>query len=299
VFPDLAVCIHIMASGNPYGLSEISHFGSFQRVGGKAGGFISKKFFHPSTLRNQEKLWKAQTLDEREQKRQIELERRRDEERQIESLRKEMYMVGQGKASDFAPSKSSDEQSHSKGDGEQSVFLEQEKRRRNMLKQQKADERNTSGASQPLNSSRYSEDIHNLGHTTVWGSWYSVESGCWGYACCQTVKRGSKCPDATLLSKAGLSRSASQSFNEDAAAGTRSLEDSCSKAQSSSSRGDEQGQAASESGNNKKRHVGLIDSEFIEAREKRHEKHRRQEQPNDRSKASEYLADLLLDPALA
>ena len=36
------------------GLSEISHFGSFQRVGGKAGGFINKKFFHPSSLRNQD-----------------------------------------------------------------------------------------------------------------------------------------------------------------------------------------------------------------------------------------------------
>ena len=25
----------------------------------EAGGFINKKFFHPSTMRNQEKLWKA------------------------------------------------------------------------------------------------------------------------------------------------------------------------------------------------------------------------------------------------
>ena len=72
------------SSGNPMGLSEISHFGTFQRVGGKvvilcsqlvglrsfrsiqlaaassqAGGFINKKFFHPSSIRNQERLWKA------------------------------------------------------------------------------------------------------------------------------------------------------------------------------------------------------------------------------------------------
>jgi hypothetical protein len=30
------------------------------RVGAKAGGFISKKFFHPSNFKNQEKLWQAQ-----------------------------------------------------------------------------------------------------------------------------------------------------------------------------------------------------------------------------------------------
>merc|ERR1712129_492371 len=110
-------------------------------MGGKAGGFINKKFFHPSTLRNQEKLWKAQTEDERERKKQSELEKRRDEERQIEMLRKEMYLAGQGKASDLAPSTQPDAQSHKNVDGEQSERLasvEQEKRRRNMLKQQKA-----------------------------------------------------------------------------------------------------------------------------------------------------------------
>ena len=83
------------------GLSEISHFGTFQRVGGKAGGFINKKFFHPSTLRNQEKLWKAQTEEEREARKQQELQKRRDEERQVEELRKQMYLSGQGKSTDF------------------------------------------------------------------------------------------------------------------------------------------------------------------------------------------------------
>ena len=30
------------------------------RVGSKAGGFIAKKFFHPTNRRNLERLWKAQ-----------------------------------------------------------------------------------------------------------------------------------------------------------------------------------------------------------------------------------------------
>mmetsp|Transcript_24368 Transcript_24368/g.69480 ORF Transcript_24368/g.69480 Transcript_24368/m.69480 type:complete len:144 (-) Transcript_24368:2-433(-) len=80
---------------NPFGLSEISHYGSMQRVGGKAAGFINKKFFHPSSLRNQEKLWKAQTEDARIRRQEKELNNQREEERQVEELRKQMYLSGQ------------------------------------------------------------------------------------------------------------------------------------------------------------------------------------------------------------
>lgn len=88
-------------SGNPFGLSEISHYGSMQRVGGKAGGFINKKFFHPSSLRNQEKLWKAQTKEATEQREQAQMEKQRDEERAVEALRKQMYLQGQSTASAY------------------------------------------------------------------------------------------------------------------------------------------------------------------------------------------------------
>lgn len=92
----LVFCAASLAmSGNPFGLSELSHYGSMQRVGGKAAGFINKKFFHPSSLRNQEKLWKAQTEHSRDQRKQAQLERQREEEMQVEGLRKQMYLRGQ------------------------------------------------------------------------------------------------------------------------------------------------------------------------------------------------------------
>eukprot|EP00406_Dinophysis_acuminata_P065467 CAMPEP_0179287550 /NCGR_PEP_ID=MMETSP0797-20121207/40324_1 /TAXON_ID=47934 /ORGANISM="Dinophysis acuminata, Strain DAEP01" /LENGTH=122 /DNA_ID=CAMNT_0020996487 /DNA_START=59 /DNA_END=423 /DNA_ORIENTATION=- len=87
-----------MSSGNPFGLAELSHYGTMQRVGGKAASFINKKFFHPSSMRNQEKLWKAQTEDARERMKQVQLEQQRSEERQVEELRKQMYLHGQGKS---------------------------------------------------------------------------------------------------------------------------------------------------------------------------------------------------------
>eukprot|EP00913_Durusdinium_trenchii_P018430 g17314.t1 len=79
-----------MSTGNPYGLSEISHYGSMRNVGGKAGGFINKKFFHPSSLRNQERLWKAITADAVEKRKQDDLEKAREEERKVDALRKEI-----------------------------------------------------------------------------------------------------------------------------------------------------------------------------------------------------------------
>merc|ERR1719215_452494 len=123
---------------NPYGLSEISHFGAFQRVGGKAAGFINKKFFHPSTLKNQEKLWAAQTKDERERREQQEREKRREEERNVEIMRKQLYLAGQGKTSDNFTF-SNEASSSSKDEGqtratEQREAAELERKRRALLK---------------------------------------------------------------------------------------------------------------------------------------------------------------------
>lgn len=37
------------------------------------------------------------------------------------------------------------------------------------------------------------EDVHVNGHTTVWGSYYSLDTGLWGYACCKITNRGAAC----------------------------------------------------------------------------------------------------------
>ncbi|CAL1148904.1 unnamed protein product [Cladocopium goreaui] len=124
-----------MSTGNPYGLSEISHYGSMRNVGGKAGGFINKKFFHPSSLRNQEKLWKAITSDAAEKRKQDDLEKAREEERKVDALRKEMYLAGQSKSAMFTAASSSE--GKERGTLEQIKANRELKRRKELLKEAK------------------------------------------------------------------------------------------------------------------------------------------------------------------
>jgi pre-mRNA-processing factor SLU7 len=57
--------------------------------------------------------------------------------------------------------------------------------------------------------SRYEEDVMVGNHTSVWGSWYDLERGIWGYACCHNTTKHSYCSGedgkaAALKSKALL-----------------------------------------------------------------------------------------------
>lgn len=73
--------------------------GAFQQgLGSKAGGFVAKKFFHPSSHRNKEKMWKWEMEQEETRKKDEELQLRREEERKMEELRASNAMLGQGGA---------------------------------------------------------------------------------------------------------------------------------------------------------------------------------------------------------
>ncbi|KDN36015.1 hypothetical protein K437DRAFT_260255 [Tilletiaria anomala UBC 951] len=41
--------------------------------------------------------------------------------------------------------------------------------------------------------SKYEEDVFDQNHTAVWGSWYDLVSGQWGYGCCRSTMKGSYC----------------------------------------------------------------------------------------------------------
>lgn len=203
-------------SGNPYGLSGISHYGTMQRVGGKAAGFINKKFFHPSSLRNQEKLWLAESAHEIETKKQDELDKRRAEERQVEELRKQMYLAGQAtKGSDMLCAASSGAGQTQHLTKEQRLAFEEQRRRKSLLKEERLarddqEEGDAEGElmgqekAQPqlseaellasLAKSNYREDVHVKGHYAVWGSWYATEDDRWGFVCCKTMDRNKRCP---------------------------------------------------------------------------------------------------------
>ncbi|KAF8558005.1 hypothetical protein OG21DRAFT_1595630 [Imleria badia] len=41
--------------------------------------------------------------------------------------------------------------------------------------------------------SKYPEDVYVNNHTSVWGSWYDVSTGTWGYGCCHSIIHMSYC----------------------------------------------------------------------------------------------------------
>jgi len=173
---------------------------------------ISKKFFHPSSFRNQEKLWKVQTADEREKRKQAELEKRREEERQVEEIRKQMYLVGQTKDADFLSARI-EEISTDPGGAEQIAAFQEQKRRKTLLRQEHAKSKcqnnnggdsvsfggdsDVFGRDRVLAKSVWSEDTYINGHNTVWGSWYDTEEHRWGFSCCKTTDRAALCNPET------------------------------------------------------------------------------------------------------
>ena len=176
--------------------------GSFAgRVGHKAGGFISKKFFHPSNFKNQEKLWQAVEAKKEEEKRQAELMKKRDEERRIEQLKSDMYSGPDYKSASGSTSASGGLFTNMSKTVAKDVTalnpqernaISQTKRRLDMLQ---AEEKSGSRKSDVRISvkSRFEEDVHEYGHSSVWGSYFDMKSKRWGYSCCQSIEKGVKC----------------------------------------------------------------------------------------------------------
>jgi len=291
---------------NPHGLAELSHFGSMQRVGGKAAGFINKKFFHPSSLRNQEKLWQAQSADERNQKKQKELAQRREEELQVESLRKQMYLSGQGKASDLKTTGAAAEaalRQDGGSKGEQWEAAAEQKRRRQLL-QKAANEEDeddhlldAATGERKLAKSKYPEDTWINGHSSVWGSWYCVDDKRWGFACCRRLDHGGECPlepeepaeeDRAKPSGRGRKR---RKGGDDAAG------DAAEGGGAGAGGGDGAEAAAETSAEARRTSAPLLDPKFVEAAARRKEKKRLEEEQRKKAKVADsgYLGDLLQD----
>jgi hypothetical protein len=173
--------------------------GSFTgRVGHKAGGFIAKKFFHPSNYKNQEKLWQAIEAKKEQERRQDELLKKREEERRIEMLKQEMYS-GSSSSSAFKQALSSNKPGLILNGNQDSCRSTNPEVRRAISETKKRMEeyyRSTTTGGQYLDrkKSRYTEDMHEFGHTAIWGSYYDLDERKWGYACCKTIDRCTSCP---------------------------------------------------------------------------------------------------------
>ncbi|BGP00019.1 mRNA splicing protein [Rhodotorula toruloides] len=114
--------------------------------------------------------------------------------------------------------------------------------------------------------SKYDEDIYPGNHQSIWGSWYQLSTGKWGYACCHSTIKGSYCagqagieaadaeanPSSTILAHPS---SSSASADKDAGKSLMQLkqerddeERKKRKADSSASTGEERGKKARKEG---------------------------------------------------
>ncbi|WRT67785.1 pre-mRNA-splicing factor SLU7 [Kwoniella shivajii] len=74
--------------------------------------------------------------------------------------------------------------------------------------------------------SKYEEDVHTNNHTAVWGSFYDITNGSWGFACCHSLLSGSYC-----TGEAGKNANSSSSVQAllDSAAKVRAIEEAGEK----------------------------------------------------------------------
>lgn len=177
-------------------------------MGSKAGGFIAKKFFHPSSISNQQKVWQAEEREKEKEKAQAELQRQRDEEAAVMELRKQMVM-NSGKVEDvlFHRPGASDKSKYMSPE-EQRMAEEVAKRKKMMKKEEDAKAAASAAAvcedrkegeevqvgRSLTTKSKYKEDVSEHGHTGVWGSYFEAEEKKWGYSCCKGQVRGERCP---------------------------------------------------------------------------------------------------------
>jgi hypothetical protein len=173
------------------------------RVGHKAGGFISKKFFHPTNYKNQEKLWAAIEEKKEREKRQQELMKKREEERRVEQLKLEMsgasavgsLSAGLNVSSGgglFQSTNAMDERNAA--DSPESRSVTETKRRLELLRGLDS----TRHISRISIKSRYDEDVHLNGHSAVWGSHFDMTNKCWGYACCRALDKSARCSKSSI-----------------------------------------------------------------------------------------------------
>jgi hypothetical protein len=148
---------------------EKASFGSFRgQVGHKAGGFIAKKKFHPSSMANQEKVWQARE-DIRKAKEAKELRQKQHEVQVLEELRKtdEKFVLA-GAAS---------------GNMDSLVFETVEQQRAFQETQEKL--RSLLADSHDERPSKRLKGIHS----SCWGSYYDKSLHKWGYGCCKSLDK--------------------------------------------------------------------------------------------------------------
>ena len=239
-------------SGHDPGASSAIQFsqkGAFPSgVGSKAGSFAAQKPFHPSSWKNQKRMFEERKRMEEQAALQEERARQRGEERKVEQMQRHLGLrrqPGLGVRRDDKRGGASDSSAAGarKPDAMVRNAAAQTQARRNkaaadkkvlharLAAQQQGAQAscsrsrsrsprrvatpasNAGGAHElqegrdsdrserqdpnpnprTMRGSRFREDVHHHGHTSVYGSHYDLQSGCWGHACCKKLAKDARC----------------------------------------------------------------------------------------------------------
>ncbi|CDR94774.1 STEP II SPLICING FACTOR SLU7 domain and N-terminal domain of CBF1 interacting co-repressor CIR containing protein, putative [Babesia bigemina] len=184
------------------------------KIGNKSASFINHKHFHPGNRSNLEKVWLAEEKHKAELKRQKEMREKLAEEIRMTQLKRQLREQEDQRYKEYLleqrpPSKYQVPAAGSKLDGSEAGLIITKPAT-------EAQPRSRDAASHKLViRSSYREDVHECGHSSVYGSFYDRATGQWGYRCCGSLKRGAACP---LKRRAG-SRKGAASDPKDAQQG--------------------------------------------------------------------------------
>ncbi|EKX74342.1 conserved hypothetical protein [Theileria equi strain WA] len=159
------------------------------KIGNKSAAFINHKHFHPGNYKNLEKVWLAEEKHKAEIKRLKEMKEKREEEikiskikrqlREQEELRK-MEMITEEKNKRYAVTSSRLADNDTCG-----LILPESTDKEGKKKQ--------NSTHKLIIQSQYREDCFKYGHTSVFGSYYDVETKAWGYHCCKVTLKTARC----------------------------------------------------------------------------------------------------------
>nr|XP_019045664.1 pre-mRNA-splicing factor SLU7 [Kwoniella bestiolae CBS 10118]OCF24594.1 pre-mRNA-splicing factor SLU7 [Kwoniella bestiolae CBS 10118] len=126
------------------------------------------------------------------------------------------------------------------------------------------------GRERAVPRSKYDEDVYINNHTSIWGSYYDLSSGTWGYGCCHSLISGSYC-----TGEAGKSANTSSSVSAllESSARVREIEEKAEKERKSLAEQHREDIASGKTSKGKEREVDLDREKLKKALE--HEKKRK------------------------
>lgn len=174
-----------------------------RRISNKASVFLNHKHFHPGNSKNREKVWLAEEKLREEERKQEELLKKRKKEWEIEELRRDLRH-SKKKTRSQLETRLETEEAGDRREQLHDVFVDKTRDCKDWIK-----------------SGLYEEDVLIGNHSSVWGSFYDVDTKRWGFRCCKATSKSPLC-SASSRSKSRISKTLS--YSSSAGSSTSSVE---------------------------------------------------------------------------